>query len=41
LKKWAFWGKGKISQKKFLWGLIGVTVIILIYIFGRREKESR
>ena len=34
MKKWAFWGKGKISQKKFLWGLIGVTVIILIYIFG-------
>jgi hypothetical protein len=34
LKKWAFWEKGKISQKKFFWGLIGVAGAIVIYTFG-------
>jgi Type II secretion system (T2SS), protein M subtype b len=34
LKKWSFWEKGKISQKKFLWGFGGVAVAILIYYFG-------
>jgi hypothetical protein len=34
LKKWSFWEKGKISQKKLLWGVVGVAVAILIYRFG-------
>ena len=34
MKKWSFWEKGKISQKKFLWGFVGVAVAILIYHFG-------
>ena len=34
MKKWSFWEKGKISQKKFLWGFVGVAVAILIYYFG-------
>jgi hypothetical protein len=34
LKKWSFWEKGKISQKKLLWGVVGVTGAILIYHFG-------
>ncbi len=34
MKKWPFWEKGKISQKKFLWGFVGVAVAILIYNFG-------
>jgi len=34
LKKWSFWEKGKISQKKFLWGFVGVAVAILIYHLG-------
>jgi hypothetical protein len=34
LKKWPFWEKGKLSQKKLLWGLTGVTAAILIYHFG-------
>jgi len=34
LKKWAFWEKGKISHKKFFWGLIGIAAAIVIYTFG-------
>jgi hypothetical protein len=34
LKKWAFLEKGKISQKKFFWGLIGIAGAIVIYAFG-------
>jgi len=34
LKKWAFLEKGKISQKKFFWGLIGIAGTIVIYAFG-------
>jgi len=34
LKKWPFWEKSKISQKKFLWGFVGVAVAILIYYLG-------
>jgi len=34
LKKWPFWEKGKISQKKILWGFVGVAGIVLIYHFG-------
>ena len=29
-----FLDKGKISQKKFLWGFIGIAVLILIYTYG-------
>lgn len=34
MKKWAFLEKGKISQKKFFWGLIGIAGAIVIYAFG-------
>jgi hypothetical protein len=34
LKKWAFFEKGKISQKKFFWGFIGMAIAILIYTYG-------
>jgi len=34
LKKWSFWEKGKISQKRLLWGVVGVAGAILIYHFG-------
>jgi hypothetical protein len=34
LKKWPFWGKGTLAQKKFLWGLTGITAAILVYHFG-------
>jgi len=29
-----FLDKGKISQKKFLWGFIGMAIVILIYTYG-------
>ena len=34
MKKLAFFERGKISQKKFLWGFIGMAVLILIYTYG-------
>ncbi len=34
MRKWAFLERGKISQKKVLWGLIGVAGAIMIYTFG-------
>lgn len=34
MKKWAFFEKGKISQKKFFWGFIGMAIAILIYTYG-------
>jgi hypothetical protein len=34
LKKLGFLGKGKFSQKKFMWGFIGMAVLILIYTYG-------
>jgi len=34
LKKLGFLEKGKISQKKFLWGFIGMAIVILIYTYG-------
>lgn len=34
MKKWAILEKGKISQKKFFWGLIGIAGAIVIYAFG-------
>jgi len=34
LKKLGFLEKGKISQKKFLWGFIGMAVLILLYTYG-------
>jgi len=34
LKIPGFLEKGKISQKKFLWGFIGIAVLILIYTYG-------
>ena len=34
LKKWSFLKRSKFSQKKVLWGLIGIVLMILIYAFG-------
>ena len=34
MKKLGFLGKGKFSQKKFMWGFIGMAVVILIYTYG-------
>ena len=34
MKKLGFLEKGRISQKKFLWGFIGVAILILIYTYG-------
>jgi hypothetical protein len=34
MKKWPFWQKGNLSQKKLLWGVAGVAAVILIYHFG-------
>jgi Type II secretion system (T2SS), protein M subtype b len=34
LKIPGFLEKGKISQKKFLWGFIGMAVLILVYTYG-------
>lgn len=34
MKKWAILEKGKIPQKKFFWGLIGIAGAIVIYAFG-------
>ncbi len=32
--KWSFWEKGKISQKKLLWGVIGFAAVTLLYSYG-------
>ena len=34
MKKLGFLEKGRISQKKFLWGFIGMAIVILIYTYG-------
>jgi hypothetical protein len=34
LKHWSFSKGSKFSQKKILWGLIGIVLIILFYAFG-------
>lgn len=34
MKKLSFWPGGKFSQKKVFWGLIGITMALLVYIFG-------
>lgn len=34
MKKWSFWAGGKFSQKKVFWGLIGITMALLVYTFG-------
>jgi len=34
LKKWSFLKKSKFSQRRVLWGLIGIVLIVLIYAFG-------
>lgn len=34
MKKLGFLEKGKISQKKFMWGFIGMAIVILIYAYG-------
>jgi len=34
LKKWSLGEKGKFSQKKLLWGVIGIAALILVYNFG-------
>jgi hypothetical protein len=34
LKKWSFLGRSRFSQKKVLWVVIGIALIILAYTFG-------
>jgi len=34
LKKWSLGEGRKISQKKVFWGLIGITMALLVYTFG-------
>ena len=34
MKNLGFLEKGKISQKKFLWGFIGMAIVLLIYTYG-------
>ena len=34
LKKWPFLERWRFSQKRVLWGLIGIVVLILLYTFG-------
>ncbi len=34
LKKWPLLEKWRFSQKRVLWGLIGIVVLILLYTFG-------
>jgi len=34
LKKWPFLERWRFSQKRVLWGLIGIVVLILLYSFG-------
>ena len=34
LKKWALLEKWRFSQKRVLWGLIGIVLLILLYTFG-------
>ena len=34
MKKWSLGEKGKFSQKKLLWGVIGIAALILVYNFG-------
>jgi hypothetical protein len=34
LKKWPFLERWRFSQKRILWGLIGIVLLILLYAFG-------
>jgi len=34
LKKWEFFEKWKVSQKKLFWGFIGLAIAILVYTYG-------
>lgn len=34
MKQFSFLKKSKFSQKKVFWGLIGIAILILIYLFG-------
>jgi hypothetical protein len=34
LKKWALLEKWRFSEKRVLWGLIGIALLILLYTFG-------
>ena len=34
LKDWSFLKKLAVPQKKVLWGLVGITICLLIYFFG-------
>lgn len=34
MKKWSFLKPLKVSQRKILWGFIGIMICILIYLFG-------
>ena len=34
MKQFSFFKKSKFSQKKVFWGLIGIVILILIYLFG-------
>jgi len=34
LKKWPLWERWRFSQKRVLWGLIGIVLLVLLYAFG-------
>jgi hypothetical protein len=34
LKKWPFLERWRFSQKRILWGLIGIVLLVLLYTFG-------
>jgi len=34
LKDWSFLKKLEVPQKKVLWGLVGITICLLLYFFG-------
>jgi hypothetical protein len=34
LKKWPFLERWRFSQKRILWGLVGIVVLVLLYTFG-------
>jgi hypothetical protein len=34
LKKWPFLERWRFSQKRILWGLVGVVLLVLLYTFG-------
>ena len=34
LKKWPFLERWRFSQKRILWGLVGIVLLVLLYTFG-------